>query len=774
MKKCKQLHQWLRVVCAMGVMLTLSATSWAANMKNNPIDAAETIDGFVISATTFSEANNSETTSKTSLTPSQVYWLNDAAQLTMSSFYSATTGTNYGSTSSPMYRITSGANSGYAAKLESNKNYLIFHASPKETEIATIKVTGYKPHTPVTVNFTIQELSASGRSQLRYIVNGEGQQQPIESASTNAFSFTYSNVSGSAFEKNELTILIRTDNWNEGDNCVYAISDFYVYGELDALNAEVDQKEVQYGESVTLKATSNLGIDLTKVKWMKSNDGGNSFSEEVGTGANLVITPAQGKNYYCALWDEGGAYYYSNTVTVTAIVGCSSESEVLFFENFGEFDIENASSDNPYVKYSYVGYNNPVKEGGEYAVLANASYGGCGKDGKESSTPCDDCSNTGSLSDQLWFRDLYDHTSDPTGKFGGLLLVNADDALVYSREVEVTPNTDMNFAAYFADASGGDAVSVKFFVKDESGNEIPAATLVVDGINYDDEWVRGETIFNTGNNSKVTVEIHSYNEASGAGNDFLVDDISFSICIIEDPEPPTPQLEVAASRTGCNAYTLTATLSETLDFVWQQSSDNTTWTTIEGKNNLETLPVKITADTYYRILVGETSSESVALAFESVTLTISQKEVLLGQEVNLVATPSFDTQSDVIWYENDKTIENEGYSYVVKPYATATYYVTIDQCPSNKVAIESVAWPTVFTPMLVDGFNDDFVVGMQPAIALSIYSRAGNLIAETTDGWDGKDAAGNYAMPGVYYFVATLPEGNVVKGNVELLVEKQK
>ena len=86
MKKCKQLHQWLRAVCAMGVMLTLSATSWAANMKNNPIDAAETIDGFVISATTFSEANNSETTSKTSLTPSQVYWLNDAAQLTMSSF----------------------------------------------------------------------------------------------------------------------------------------------------------------------------------------------------------------------------------------------------------------------------------------------------------------------------------------------------------------------------------------------------------------------------------------------------------------------------------------------------------------------------------------------------------------------------------------------------------------------------------------------------------------------------------------------------------------
>ena len=178
MKKCKQLHQWLRAVYVASVLLAMSATSWAANMVNTPIDETETIDGFVISATTFSEANNSEVTEKTSLTPSQVYWLNDAAQLTMSSFYSATTGTNYGSTSSPNYRITSGANSGYAAKLESNKNYLIFHASPKETEIATIKVTGYKPHTPVTVNFTIQELSASGRSQLRYIVNGDRRRFP--------------------------------------------------------------------------------------------------------------------------------------------------------------------------------------------------------------------------------------------------------------------------------------------------------------------------------------------------------------------------------------------------------------------------------------------------------------------------------------------------------------------------------------------------------------------------------------------------------------------
>jgi gliding motility-associated-like protein len=76
--------------------------------------------------------------------------------------------------------------------------------------------------------------------------------------------------------------------------------------------------------------------------------------------------------------------------------------------------------------------------------------------------------------------------------------------------------------------------------------------------------------------------------------------------------------------------------------------------------------------------------------------------------------------------------------------------------------------------MLVDGFNDDFLIGMSPAIALKIYDRYGNLIIETTDGWDGRYADGKYAMPNVYYYVATLPNGEIVKGNVELLDEKLK
>ena len=102
----------------------------------------------------------------------------------------------------------------------------------------------------------------------------------------------------------------------------------------------------------------------------------------------------------------------------------------------------------------------------------------------------------------------------------------------------------------------------------------------------------------------------------------------------------------------------------------------------------------------------------------------------------------------------------------------------IEGCSSSSEdeegALDDFIWPTVFTPMLVDGFNDDFVMGMQPAIALKIFDRYGNLVIETADGWDGKYPNGQYAMPGVYYYVATFQNGDTFKGNVELLNEQQK
>ena len=59
------------------------------------------------------------------------------------------------------------------------------------------------------------------------------------------------------------------------------------------------------------------------------------------------------------------------------------------------------------------------------------------------------------------------------------------------------------------------------------------------------------------------------------------------------------------------------------------------------------------------------------------------------------------------------------------------------------------------------------------SIELYIYSRYGHLVSHTTDGWDGTWSEGMHkgqiADPGVYYYVAKLPDGSTKKGTVEIV-----
>jgi gliding motility-associated-like protein len=53
-------------------------------------------------------------------------------------------------------------------------------------------------------------------------------------------------------------------------------------------------------------------------------------------------------------------------------------------------------------------------------------------------------------------------------------------------------------------------------------------------------------------------------------------------------------------------------------------------------------------------------------------------------------------------------------------------------------------------------------------IKVMIMDRYGNVVAESEDGWDGTIKGAN-AMPGVYYYVATLPDETIKKGTIELV-----
>lgn len=326
-----------------------------------------------------------------------------------------------------------------------------------------------------------------------------------------------------------------------------------------------NKKELALGEEVTLRVESETGLPLGSVRWEKRM--GNNDWEEIilpALGESITDIPEAGSTCYRAFYvhDESGEKVYSEEVCVTSEYKCAENSaHVLFTEDFGQLGGETERDNGGYggeveyintQSYTYVGNCKPLKENGTYAIMTNPKYGGYG----ELDNNADACSNIDM--GNLWFRDLYDHTSDglKDGEWGAMLMVNAatlagqTEQLVYSRTVDMDcPNTNMIFSAWFANAANpervgdGIKVSMKFVVRDQNGDIIPSATLIVDEIVPSAGWVKGETSFNSGNNTKLTVEIYNCTDG-GTGNDFMVDDISFSVC--------TPEVTMSASSEDAN------------------------------------------------------------------------------------------------------------------------------------------------------------------------------------------------------------------------------
>lgn len=275
------------------------------------------------------------------------------------------------------------------------------------------------------------------------------------------------------------------------------------------------------------------------------------------------------------------------------------------------------------------------------------------------------------------------------------------------------------------------------------------------------------------NNATITVTQNPYSPQ-------LKEDATFYVTLegctsnnetIEVIQPVSVEL---VSR-DCNEITLKANSSVPLSSItWQISIDGgENWDDLTERGN--PIEITITEDAQFRVATnGATSEPTPVVKYKEIEISIDKEAIILGDAVTITANSTGMDEADVItWYEDNQPLSETTSSLVVKPYGVVVYQAIQAGCFSNKPMVTEVLWPTVFTPLLVDGFNDDFVVGMQPAIALKIYDRYGNLMIETTDGWDGKDAKGNYAQPGVYYYIATLPNDEVVKGNVELLNEKQ-
>ena len=178
-----------------------------------------------------------------------------------------------------------------------------------------------------------------------------------------------------------------------------------------------------------------------------------------------------------------------------------------------------------------------------------------------------------------------------------------------------------------------------------------------------------------------------------------------------------------------------------------------------------------------------TSSVGENVPSEAKHVVISKKEAVTAlaisptsAEVVIGATPQFTvTPEDAryVLYVNDAKVQADATTY--KPYINSEYkLVYLGDCGTAAVSANvEVKWPTVFTPYVQDGRNDTFVADMDPNFYTQIFTRFGTKIYEGPNGWDGSingsmNGKSPLAVPGVYYYVVQLPDGNVKKGTIEV------
>ncbi len=651
------------------IFLMLLLFAFSVNMsfalKNNPVRTANAMYGETyLTGTTFSVANDDAETGKSYFSLSDIIFGRPIATLEMNSnFQEANDAWNDGGTvDEPRFTILSNpADLGYTEKLD-EVNRLIFKSPQAGETILKLKVNSFKSGSNFAFGLKVEELSGTSPAELSIMVNGGVVMQNTLIVSSGGSAVWYPYQEG--LSASELNIEIKLTN---GSGSVLAFSDMYVYGGLDVLSISASETTVDLGTPVTFTAVSMGQIDFNAIKWEKNSNGEGyvPLTNDEGvqlTGETIIDKPEVGVICYRAVTQIEGAEVYSNEVCVSSEYKCATNSAQhnLFIEDFGTLPSETARSSGSvdYINtsiYTFVDNCKPLKNEGTYAIMTNPKFAGYGDLGVEDNSCSPDMNN-------LWFRNLNDHTFGglKNGKWGGMLMVNAanlggsNEQLVYSRTVEMPcQNTNMIFSAWFANAANplrvSAKISMKFVVRDQNDNIIESATLQIDEIKPEDGWVKGETSFNSGNNEKLTVEIYNCIDG-GSGNDFMVDDISFSICTPQVtllPEPSSNEVKIEddlVSGPCRESITLNVQTSmidaifDTPHYMWfMKDVSSTDFTHLSNNDNQTSLRTAIAPYTQYYVAV--TANAEDARNYLEGKLSVCSP-VAISNVVTLLCTPN--------------------------------------------------------------------------------------------------------------------------------------
>ena len=301
---------------------------------------------------------------------------------------------------------------------------------------------------------------------------------------------------------------------------------------------------------------------------------------------------------------------------------------------------------------------------------------------------------------------LTDHTGG-----GRMMVVNADvkSNKVYSDQVNISC-TNLKYSLFafvsnignssygtFCDAFGGMINPKLIFTVRNAANGNIITNLTTPDITSPAWTQYGMKFVMPAGITKIIIEITNA-AAGGCGNDLAIDDVQFGLC---DPTPTVSVNNTAGCTNGTTVFSAALSdptvISGSLDYQWQVSSDNITFTNIVSANNITyTINPLTVGDVgkYYRVIVAAAGSINdvncryVSSSFQLMAKTPSTGPTGIsvsplptscpGNAVTLTPTGgSLGTNAVWKWYRNScgDTLIGTGNTITVFPSVTTTYYV---------------------------------------------------------------------------------------------------
>ncbi len=304
---------------------------------------------------------------------------------------------------------------------------------------------------------------------------------------------------------------------------------------------------------------------------------------------------------------------------------------------------------------------------------------------------------------------LTDHTNGS----GKMMVVNGDikSNKLYTDKINITcgnlryslfafvSNISNSSYASFCDAFGGIVNPKLIFTVRNAANGNIITNLTTPDITSSAWTQYGMKFVMPSGISQITIEITNA-AAGGCGNDVAIDDVQFGLC---DPSPTVAVNNTAGCTNGTTTFSAalsdTTVISGTIAYQWQVSTDNVTWTSITGANNVTYTINPLTASDigkYYRVIVGTPNllgvpdpncsytspgylltAKTPSTAPTSITSSPSTT-TCPGNPVTLTRVGgTLGTNAVWRWYRNScgDTLIGTGNTLTVSPSQTTTYYV---------------------------------------------------------------------------------------------------